>query len=741
MWRDWIARYMSIAAKPGAAEPRKFGAFQGVFNPSLLTILGVIMYLRFGWVLGNVGLAKTLLIVLMSCAITFLTSLSLSALATNMKVGSGGAYYIISRSLGMEAGAAVGIPLFIAQALGVAFYIAGFTESITALFPMLSTHVVAIVTLTALIALAYTSANLVLRTQLLIFVLIIASLVSFFFGSGEGLTLVEGVVPPERESFWIVFAVFFPAVTGIEAGLALSGELAHPEKALPRGTLGAVLVSTIVYIAIPIFLSRIIVEHDLLITNLMIFRDVAYFGGIIMAGLWGAALSSALGAILGASRTLQALAKDRIVLSLLAKGSGVANEPRIATGVTAGIALVGIVAGDLNLIAPVLSMFFLTSYGLLNLSAAFEGLIGNPSWRPTIHIPWYISFVGFLGCLCVMLMINAGATLIAIFLSLLIYYSIKRRGLQAHWGDMRYGVLNLVSQLAIYKMARKKPDGKTWRPNILVLSGSPASRWYLIALADAISHGKGFLTIAAIVPEALNAGEKEEKLERTIQEYLEKRNVPALVKIFSAPNLWNGAQVLIKAYGFGPLEPNTILLGESEQTADNIHYAEMIQTIHSQQKNLIVMREGEDAPEMNYGGQIDIWLSQHKANAGLMMALAYMLRTSSEWEKSQLCLRTIVESEARVEDVEMGLHQFLKGSRIACAVSAIVKTDEDVFSLIEKHSRKADIVFIGLRHPEANESPEAYGAYYGDFMKKIQHLPPTAIILAAEDIEFHKIFV
>ena len=137
-----------------------FGTFKGVYTPSILTILGVIMYLRVGWVLGNVGLTQTLLIVTLACTITFLTALSIAATATNMKIGAGGTYYMISRSLGVEPGAAIGLPLFFSQTLGISFYVAGFAESVNSLFPQLPMKAIGVVTLVALAYLAYLSADL-----------------------------------------------------------------------------------------------------------------------------------------------------------------------------------------------------------------------------------------------------------------------------------------------------------------------------------------------------------------------------------------------------------------------------------------------------------------------------------------------------------------------------------------------------------------------------------------------------
>ncbi len=312
-----------------ANEPGKkgyaFGTFKGVYIPSVLTILGVVMYLRFGWVLGSVGLPATLLIVTLATSITFLTGLSLSALATNMKVGGGGAYFIISRSLGLEAGAAIGLPLFFAQSFGIAFYIAGFSEAVVGnlgawLPAFMTAKVIGVATLVVLTVLATLSADLALKAQFFIFVIIGLSLASFFIG-GPVTEIAGGVVVPKGIGFWPVFAVFFPAVTGIEAGLAMSGDLKKPSKSLPLGTMAAVLTGYVVYMSLPILLDRHVTDKTMLL-NPNVMRSVARWGFLIVAGVFAASLSSALGALLGAPRTLQALANDRILPSFIARGFG-----------------------------------------------------------------------------------------------------------------------------------------------------------------------------------------------------------------------------------------------------------------------------------------------------------------------------------------------------------------------------------------------------------------------------------
>lgn len=720
------------------AKGYQFGTIQGVFIPSILTILGVIMYLRFGWVLGNLGLGKTILLVTLATAITLFTTLSISALATNMKIGGGGAYYIISRSLGIDAGAAIGLPLFLAQALGISFYITGFAESLVNLYPGLSIKLISVITLVAMTLISVVSASAVLNVQFFIFILIIASLISFFLGGVPStLPAPSGIVL--KEPFWVVFAVFFPAVTGIEAGLSLSGDLKNTAKSLPIGTLSAILVSYIIYLAIPIYLNSLHIPQDILMGVPMIMKDVARWDQLIIYGLWGAALSSGLGSLLGSPRTLQSLSVDRVLPRWVGRGFGKNNDPHFALFFTFMVALVGILLGNLNAIATVLSMFFLTSYGLLNLSAALEGLIASPSWRPEFRVHWMWSLIGAVGCLFTMFMINPGATFIAGLISGGVYYANKRRRLNAYWGDMRYGILMLLTRFLLYRLDRKNPNAKTWKPNILVLSGSPQSKWYLIALADAISHGKGFLTVATILPSGMDA-DRMSQIRSTVSEYLKERSVPAIVKIISAASVAEGANDLIQSYGYGPLIPNTFLLGEGGDRVTLSEHSKLILNIYKNRRNVIIMREGEIGSPGS-GGQIDIWWRSIGKNSGFMLALAHMLKTSPEWRGSKLNIKMIVQTNEQEDEQRSRLVEFFERENVDADVHLFKVTDgKSFFSLIRDHSAEASMVFIGLRTPDDDESVEVYSKYYENILENIEALPAVALVLASENVDFNRIF-
>lgn len=718
----------------------KFGTFKGVFTPSILTILGVIMFLRFGWVLGNLGLFETLMVVTLATSITFLTALSISELATNMKIGGGGAYYIISRSLGIEAGAAIGLPLFFAQALGISFYIAGFSESVVSIFPQLHYQIVGVSTLVVLFILAFISANLALRLQYIILVLIISALISFFLGDyTPQLNLVSDTAAVGLP-FWVVFAVFFPAVTGIEAGLSMSGDLKDPGRSLPKGTIAAVLVSYLIYLAIPIFMNSLNIDSNVLISNSMIMRDVSKWGKLVYCGLWGAALSSAMGALLGSPRTLQALAKDGVIPKWIGRGYGKSNNPRTATVFAFIIALIGILLGDLNVIAPILSMFFLTSYGLLNLSAAFGGILNNPSWRPKFRVHWAYSLIGSVGCLVAMFMINSGATFIAILFTSIVYYIMEKRKLNAYWGDIRYGVLMHLIRAALYSLSKLKPHENTWRPNILVLSGSPTSRWYLVELADAISHGKGFLTVATILSDEIKDGERIENMQSSIQKYLEEKRVPAIVKVANSQNIIEGAKGLIQNYGFGVLSPNTVLLGDVGSENNFNEYASLLLMISKRKKNLIIVRESDKAQPVVFNQRIDIWWRRIGDNSGLMLVLAYLLKTSPEWQGSILRIKTIVDKEEEKEEQFKQLSHFISTANMDAEIHIFIKDKQNPYDMIRERSSDANVVFVGMKTPQEDETSESYSDYYTLLQRAIDGLPTTVMVLASENLDFNNIF-
>jgi len=383
-------------------ERALFGTFGGVFTPTLLTILGVIMYLREGWVVGNAGLLGGFLIILLSFGITAFTGFSLSSITTNIRIGAGGAFNIISQSLGLEVGGSIGIPLYLSQALAVSMYIFGFRAGWQWIFPEHPGLVVDLTVFGLLFVIAFISAGLAFRIQYIIMAIIGLSVVSIVIAAFQGSMQYEvtwwGGFPgsPENDfagvGFWAVFAVFFPASTGIMAGANMSGDLKNPRRSIPVGTLSAIGLSLLIYLGLAYWLARSATTEEL-VSNYTVMIDKAFWGPAVLAGLLGATFSSALSSFVGAPRILQALGQHRI----LPKGEWFATrtqkgEPRNALLLTTVIVLGALMLRNLNAVAPLITMFFLITYAMINIVVLLEQSMRLVSFRPLFRYFFFFFF-------------------------------------------------------------------------------------------------------------------------------------------------------------------------------------------------------------------------------------------------------------------------------------------------------------------------------------------------------------
>ena len=729
------------AKKNDTAGGYGFGTFQGVFTPSILTIIGVVMYLRFGWMLGNVGLPTSLLIVTMGSAITLLTGLSISALATSMRVKGGGAYFILSRTLGLEAGAALGLPLALAQTVCVSFYIAGFAEALVQSgLPVVSgwdPRLVGLATLAVLALVATLSADLALKSQYVIMAAIAFSLVSFFLGQApEGLAAPDAAAVPPRLGFWAVFAVFFPAVTGILSGLGMSGDLKDPGRSIPTGTIAAVLTGYAIYMAVPIALGLMVPDDAILRSDTMILQKCARWQLPILLGVWAATLSSAVGSFLVAPRVLQALARDRLLPGFFARGFGRADDPRLAAAVCFALAAVCVWLGDINVLAPVLTLFNLSTYGLLNFCAAVEEAMSTPSWRPTFRVKPFFSFLGAAGCLAAMFMISPGWTFVALFCEAAIYWLVKRRALRAQWGDLRTGLFAELVRHALPHLANVRHAERNWRPNLLVFLQLPVQDPRLPALANGISGGRCLVTLASVLPAGYGGPDREPEVRGAVVRLSERLGLQANVKLLDARDDWTGLAELVRAYGFGPIVPNTVVLGAPVDETEG-RFAELMQLIARTRHNtLVVGAAGAEPPAAD--GCVDIWWRGGGSNGGLMLAIALLLRRNG-YTAARLRVNMIVDRRTR-EEAEAELAQYLKGVRVEAETRVLELGGQAFYDVIRAHSADARLSFVGLRPPRDDEPAAAYGDYFAHLRSSLAGVPQPIFTLAGENIDFRRIF-
>ncbi|WKK64587.1 amino acid permease [Lutimonas zeaxanthinifaciens] len=461
---------------------KKFGTFGGVFTPTLLTILGVIMYLRLGWVVGNAGLLGAWLIIIISFLITLCTALSMSAITTNIRIGAGGAYAIVSQALGLEVGGSLGIPRYISQGLAVTMYIFGFREGWLGIFPEHNAFLVDIIVFVILYTIAYISANLAIKTQFIIMAIIVLSLVSIAVAAYEGSMSIptsdalswgsfKGSVENDfsGSNFWIVFAVFFPAATGIMAGANMSGELEKPKRSIPRGTLWAIGVSFMIYMLLAFWISRSATEEELL-TDYYIMVDKAFFGPLVIAGILGATFSSALASIVGSSRILYAMGEHRVLpYSGFLSGQSKNGQPRNAMIVTGLLIFLTLLLRNINAVAPLVTLFFLITYAMINIVVIIEQNLGLISYRPIFKIHNWVPWFGLFSSVFAMFIINPSISLISIIIVLMVYWYLSRQNLETPFEDVRSGLfVSFAEWAAKHTWGMKKMQQRAWKANLIV---------------------------------------------------------------------------------------------------------------------------------------------------------------------------------------------------------------------------------------------------------------------------------
>ncbi len=731
---------------PLVKKKNKLGTFAGVFTPSILTILGIILFLRLGFVVGAAGLQQALLIILLANSISVLTSISLSAIATNLKVGAGGDYYLISRTLGLQFGGALGLVLFLAQAVSIGFYCIGFGEVIAGLFGAggAAPQLIALLAIAGLFLLAWQGADLATRFQFIVMVILCLALISFFFGGllQWDTKLLQANWQPALESpgFWALFAVFFPAVTGFTQGVSMSGDLSDPGKSLPLGTFLAVGVSILVYFGAAMLFAGSL-PQTVMVSDYQAMVQVAWLPLLITAGVIAATLSSAMASFLGAPRILQSLATDKIfpLLNPFAKGTGPTDNPRRGVLLAAAIAALTVSLGNLNLIASVVAMFFLISYGLLNYATYFEARAASPSFRP--RFKWFhqrASLAGALVCLGAMLAIDWKAGALAVAVLFILYQYLQRAARQSRWADSRRS--HHLQQLRehLLRAAQELEHPRDWRPQILAFSGSRPRRERLLKFSAWLEGGSGLTTLVRILvgngpQQVLQKAEAETEL----YEDIAASGVQAFPLAVNAPSFEIGSSLLLQSFGIGPLKANTILINHHGIYLQQF-FAEQLKNFGKNLRgaqrlgyNLVMLDAKEEAwqrleEQAAEARRIDIWYEAGSSGA-LMLLLAHLITRSPFWDQANLRVLVGVQDEDRLATTE-ALQKELEQDRIDAA--AVVVEDCSSASIV-RHSADASLVFLPLVM-KAGQIFDCAGESADSLLPK---LPLVALVVAAQQIE------
>ncbi|KAK3327209.1 amino acid permease-domain-containing protein [Cercophora scortea] len=570
----------------------KLGVVSGVYIPVCLNIVSILMFLRFGLILGQVGLLGILGLMLIAYMVDFVTTLSLSAIASNGEVKGGGAYYLISRSLGPEFGGSIGILFYLAQVLNTALNVVGLIDCLklnlgSAIPPgywwgyLFETVALMVCTLLCLAGSSiFAKASNALLVILCISILSIpfsALFLPSFSDPSRGIeftgvslaTLRSNLFPHSAgiefsglETFRDLFGILFPATSGIFAGASMSGDLRNPSKDIPVGTLWAMFSTLVAYLVVILSLASS-TTHGTFLRNANVIRDTNVWPPLIFAGELSTTFFSALMGLIGSAKLMQALARDKLFpgLSIFGKGTSRTDEPVLAIFLTYTVAQFAMFA-NLNQIATFISMGYQMTFFVMNLACFLLKIGSAPNFRPGFKFfSWHTALAGSVLSAAAMFFIDetyaTTAVCLLVFLFLLIHYLSPPK----HWGD--------VSQNLIYHQVRKyllrlKPEHiKFWRPQIILLINNPRRQTRLIQFCNSMKKGALYILGHVIVTGDFTAGVAEAKLQQAawtkyISEY---SRIKAFVQLTMSPSITWGVRNLILSAGLGGMRPNIAVIG------------------------------------------------------------------------------------------------------------------------------------------------------------------------------------
>ncbi len=714
------------------AQFKKFGTFGGVFTPSILTILGVIMYLRFPSIIGQSGLINTLGIIVIAHIISFTTSLSVASLSTDKPVQNGGTYFMISRSLGLSIGGTLGLALFVGLSFSVSLYLIGFAESFLQYWDLNSSintiRIAGTIVLLIVTTITFISTSLAIKSQYFIMVAIVLSLASIFSGTHEFSPKVINMTPlPGAAPFMLLFGIFFPAVTGFEAGVSMSGDLKNAKKSLPLGAILAVSVGFVVYISLALFFA-LTVDANALANDPQILFKISLVPALVIAGIWGATLSSALGSILGAPRILQAIAMDKIAPKIFAKGTGKSNEPRNALILAFFIAEAGILIGELDVIARIVSMFFITTYAFLNLASAIESW-SSSDFRPAFKIPRFVSILGTLSAFIVMILLDFIALTGATIVLGMLYFFLQRKELILESGDAWNSFWTNLAKRALLKLSMQKTNKRNWRPNIILFSGGAQARPHLVEMGLSLTGKLGALTDFNLV----NNSDPGQSDLLSVSSKINK-DVNYFKRQFLCNNLEDGIQTVTNVYGFSGFEPNTILMGWSRNSNNFDFIANLLTDFKKKQLNAVFLDYDK---ESGFGQKerIDIWWNGKGRHLSFALNIVKFLQSDPAWMDAEIRILVISNNSSLIGKIYRNIAEILDEKRMKAEIK-IINDDFGTRSkdaIISSESMNADLAVLGLP-----QKTNPYTRYDVLSINPILKLPVSKLILSPSE-EFEEI--
>ncbi|XP_058868445.1 solute carrier family 12 member 6-like isoform X2 [Acipenser ruthenus] len=500
-------------------------------------------------------------------------------------------------------------------------------------------------------------------------------------------------------SFTLLVGIFFPSVTGIMAGSNRSGDLKDAQKSIPLGTILAILTTSLVYLSNVVLFGACIEGvvlrdkfGDSVQGNLVVGILSWPSPWVIVIGSFFSTCGAGLQSLTGAPRLLQAIAKDNIIPFLRVFGHGKANgEPTWALLLTALIAELGILIASLDLVAPILSMFFLMCYLFVNLACAVQTLLRTPNWRPRFtYYHWTLSFLGMSICLALMFISSWYYAIVAMVIAGMIYKYIEYNGAEKEWGDGIRGLSLSAARYALLRLEEGPPHTKNWRPQLLVLLKLDEDLHVkyprLLTFASQLKAGKGLTIVGSvIVGNFLESYGEALAAEQTLKHLMQQEKVKGFCQLVVAVKVREGISHLIQSCGLGGMKHNSVVMGWPQgwrQSEDPRAWKTFINTVRcttAAHQALLVPKNISLFPsnsEQLSEGSIDVWWIVH--DGGMLMLLPFLLRQHKVWKKCRMRIFTVAQMEDNSIQMKKDLATFLYQLRMEAEVEVVEMHDSDI---------------------------------------------------------------
>lgn len=699
---------------------KKFGTAP-VFFTAISTILGAILFLRFGFAVGTVGFWGVILIILLGHIVTIPTALALSEIATNKRVEGGGEYYIVSRSFGLNIGATIGLVLYLSQAVSVAFYVIAFTEAFSFLFDFLKNKFDILlarqfISVPVMLLLAFLiikkGANMGVKSLYVIVGILAISLLMFFMGTteyaSESSFSLANAEFRNMGDFFVVFAIVFPAFTGMTAGVGLSGDLKNPGRSIPLGTVTATLLGMVIYFLIAYKLASSASPLDLA-NNQMVMSDIAILGFLVVPlGLAASTMSSALGSVMVAPRTLQALATDKLfpsqkVNDWLSRSREKDGEPVNASIVTCFIAFFFVMLGDVNVVAQIISMFFMVTYGSICLISFLNHFGSSPSYRPSFKSKWIFSLLGFVASIWIMFQISVLYTILSLTVLVMVYIYINylhksRKGLESIFAN---SIFQLNRWLQVYIQREKVTrTEKEWRPSAICISKNSFKYDNAFRLLNWLSYKFGFGTYLHFIKDYYSRSTSEQatsELDKILKN-IEIENSVYVDTIISPSNTSAIVQA-IQLPGIAGMENNMLIFDFDKEEPDELDVIiDNYKLVNAGSFDICVLAVSRKP--VFYKNGIHVWLKTFdEVNANLMILMSFILLGHPDWKKSNIKIHYLCREE-EIESVQSWLDELIKSGRMPIyrhnIEIVIRKENKAVKEIISDYSSEAGLSIIGF---------------------------------------------